>query len=360
MKRQVINQISEFESQELLGYSQKEDIEFEKVLKEYYIVQVLKYFSFETKEIFCLKWWTCISLFYGSGRYSEDIDLDIINSKEQAIIFLENLNNFEWFEMNILKDKAFWFYEFTHNWQQIQVKLDVNLDEKNDFVFKKMQTERIELFTPPISFWCLSPDLLIASKFLAIWERIKWRDFYDLYYLLKNDFKLNTEYFLEKMQKRTNKNFFKWKTGFNEIKAILLEKLKDYKTKIWKNKWVEKEILDDINRFLPRNSKINDILKMYDEIIDLVEKKMIKENLLGNGGFFTENDFKTTNPELQSFLLNWTNRERNSKSKELKNGFILEILPKNNDWFYYQIIDNKGKIVKRFKFKNEVLEYLKI
>lgn len=214
--------------EEILSYYPKVLQKFDQfIFKEYLQYLILKVI-FESKfsNKLSFLWWTNLRLVHENNRFSEDLDFDnfwltieefrelswIIKKELEKIWFeIEIRNIFKWaFRCNIRIPKILkelWF----SNLEQEKILIQVDTAPHN-FDYK---TEAKVLN----KFWLVFPinttplDIIASQKIYAIFnrKRAKWRDFYDLAFLLSKT-TINLEYLKEKI----------WTNNLGEVKEKLL------------------------------------------------------------------------------------------------------------------------------------------
>lgn len=195
--------------EEILSYYPKNLHQYKQfIFKEYLQYQILK-IIFKSKFANQLNflWWTCLRICHENQRFSEDLDFDNlwlteIDFKKLSIIIKKDLekiwleieikNIFKWaFRCNIkipkiLKD--LWFSNISE--EKILIQVDT---APHWFEYQK----NIKILN---KFWSVFPinttplDIIASQKIWAIFnrKRLKWRDFFDLIFILwKTDINLD-------------------------------------------------------------------------------------------------------------------------------------------------------------------------
>lgn len=184
---------------------------------------------------------TCLHLILNSPRFSEDLDFSTpFKKKEAAKIVREAVKNIQ---VQIPEAGIEKLYE---TGKSIRFKLKYKDDPfKYPFRIKiDFQTEESPVFiekTPlatafPLSFFPIvsrpADEEILAEKIAALLSRSKGRDFFDFWFLLMKNVKINKRLINKKLKK----------DGENNLLENLLEKI---------NKTPEKVIEKDLNQFLP-------------------------------------------------------------------------------------------------------------
>jgi len=217
----------------------------------------------ESQEVF-FKGGTAIKLMTGSNRFSEDLDFTVGTEKlklgQLAVKAADRLK--KQFPGIILKDieslagisKKIWLPTDIST-QPLTVKLDFSFREK---VLRPKQgvikTELPVAATTLINY--VDPSEMLAEKYRAILTRTKGRDLYDVWYLLNR--KIAFEPKLVKQKLDYYKEKYEPKRFIDKIK-----------------RWPEKNIIEDVRRFLPRRDR-----EMLTKLKSLVLEAIRDSNLL--------------------------------------------------------------------------------
>ena len=221
--------------------AKKFEIDSFTILREYFQVKLLDllYKERSLKRTY-FKGGTCLRLIFRSSRFSEDLDFTTYESKEKIkrIIkkSLKNLSlefpNLSLKELRTLQGYSFKIYLTTEiSAQPLTVRLDFS---KRESVIEPMISP-IETSLPVLTTVVvdhLSQKEILAEKVRAITKREKGRDLFDLWFLLSKGVALDKEFIGKKLE------FYK--EDFNLKK--LIRKIKE---------WEEKDIDNDLRRFLP-------------------------------------------------------------------------------------------------------------
>ncbi len=185
------------------------------IFKEYLQYLILK-IIFETKFANKLSflWWTNLRIVHNNNRFSEDLDFDNFwlteNDFEELSIIIKNELEKMWFDVEINN---------TFKWAfRCKIKIPKIL---KDLWFSSLEDEKIliQVDTAPHhfdyqtevkvlnKFWLVFPinttplDIIAAQKVYAIFnrKRAKWRDFFDLVFLLSKT-NINKEYLKIKLE----------------------------------------------------------------------------------------------------------------------------------------------------------------
>ena len=251
--------------EEILSFYPKDLHKFEQfIFKEYLQYLILK-IIFETKYAKKLSflWWTNLRIIHNNTRFSEDLDFDnfwltVEEFKKLSIIIKKELEKL-WFEVEI-KNVFKWAF-------RCNIKIPKIL---KDLWFSDLEQEKIliQVDTAPHNFeyninikvlnkfWLVFPisttpiDIIASQKIWAIFnrKRAKWRDFFDLIFLLsKTD--INLEYLKLKLWIKNKEELKNKLLGFCE--TLDFEELtKDVEIFLFNEEWKNnikyfKEIIKD-------------------------------------------------------------------------------------------------------------------
>lgn len=170
------------------------------MVKEYLQYRILEsIFSHAYAKYLCFLWWTALRIGYWSSRFSEDIDFDSFG------ISLEEFTELSSHVVRDLERDGFLAEcRIIEKWaMHCYIKIP---DILHEFALAAMKTQKILIqidtaaqwytYTPDLiqinKFWIqslvkiCSPDLLLAQKLYTAFQRkrIKWRDFFDIVYIL--------------------------------------------------------------------------------------------------------------------------------------------------------------------------------
>ncbi len=153
--------------------------------------------------------WRC----YGGNRFSEDIDVYIPKKEEKINSLFEKLKEkgFIIHKKKIGKNSLFSNLEFNRT----IVRFEALFKTSKNIVLEKYETYDGNF----ISIYTLSPEELIKEKVEAYFERLKIRDLYDIFFLLRKI--KNKKEIHEKLRKLTSR--FKEPKDEDELKVLILE-----------------------------------------------------------------------------------------------------------------------------------------
>lgn len=204
------------------------------------LIKILKeiYTDPDLRNILGFKGGTAAFLFYGLPRFSVDLDFDLLKRGEKEIVFAKLKKILPKVELLVEAVQKRYTLFFLMSYQKGERKIKVEISKrpsKSSFVVKSYLGIPILLMEKNDMAAGKMAALLIRKKFAA-------RDLFDLWFFLKNDWKIN-----EKVVKE--------KTGLS-LKAALEKTIKKVK-----------EI------------KKNQLLQGLGELLDEKQKPWVRENL---------------------------------------------------------------------------------
>ena len=224
---------------------------FDKKLHEDNIRKILTWlFTSEISDFLWFKWWTLTYLCYGLDRFSTDIDIDILDTeKEQEIIdTVRKLLYSLWDIKNetLWKTIHRWIFRYDERGMNIKVELNKRIRKANTYDFKEIDWVKIR---------CMKKDSIFGNKLVALYERMKNRDLYDVNFFLKNKFPLN-EKLIEERTWKNKEEFIK------ELISILPDHY-NHNTilaEIW-------EVLTDEQKIWMKNKALNETIELLKTMI---------------------------------------------------------------------------------------------
>ena len=199
------------------------------------LLQLLKdiYASSSIGPVLGLKGGTAAHFFYGLGRFSVDLDFDLLNESKEDIVFnqIENILR----EYGTVKEKQkklnTLFFLLSYGERDQNIKVEIN---------RRIFGSRYELKSYlGISMLVMIEEDMFAHKLVAMLERTKTanRDVFDVWYFLKNRWPMNKK-IVEKRTKMEFRDYLKKCVKFVESmsdRGILagMGELMDAKQKAW-------------------------------------------------------------------------------------------------------------------------------
>lgn len=200
---------------------------------------------------------TMLYYFYKLDRFSVDLDFDLLNEKKADIVGKEVKKILEKYGNIIDEKNKFFNIFFLLNYRKDRQGLKIEISKRNS-AFCRYETK---------SFYGKSAIILnledaFAQKLAAATDRkrIASRDFYDIYFLLKNNFNFNEKIIKE----RTGKNAISY---FRDLKKFIEKNITEWnvlaglgelinpKQKDWVKKNLKKELLSQIDFWLGEKEK---------------------------------------------------------------------------------------------------------
>jgi predicted nucleotidyltransferase component of viral defense system len=118
--------------------------------------------------------WRC----YQGNRFSEDIDI-YINEKKQIENFFQALERkgFRILKKRLREKSLYSLLGFNH----VEVRFEATFHHKKEAILKEYELADGNLLT----VYTLSPEALLSEKISALLNRRKFRDLYDIFFLLR-------------------------------------------------------------------------------------------------------------------------------------------------------------------------------
>lgn len=192
----------------LQNYATKEGTSFDNVLREY--VQHLFLRSFYTKsgcQHFLFKGGTALKLVFSSPRFSEDLDFTGVKNSGRYEDLLQDCLmelSVEGIKTDLVESKS------TSGGHLAIIKIDLfaqRIEIQNQISFRpRLSTspENIVVSSkmiPAYNVYVLDRKMIVAEKVRALIERAKPRDFFDLYFILRNQ-ELRRQLRLDQVQRK--------------------------------------------------------------------------------------------------------------------------------------------------------------
>lgn len=198
------------------------------VVREY-IQHLSLAFLYQQKEAenLLFKGGTALKMIYQSPRFSEDLDFSLknfSNKKRIESLFIESLTKISQENIKVeLREAKFTsggylgiifysFYDFKG-----EIFFEVSLRKKK---LEKEITTIISNYLSPYIIVHLSPKEIVQEKILALLERGKPRDYYDLYFILRHP--LLRKFLSKEILKKVNENLLKKEINFKKELSMLL------------------------------------------------------------------------------------------------------------------------------------------
>lgn len=211
------------------------------ILREFVQITFLNnLYSYPEAKKLVFKGGTALRFFTNSPRFSEDLDFTSYLSREKIILLTNKVikslkKDFDDIEIKNVESitgisrKIYVGTDISS--QKLTIKLDFS--EREEVINSKIGTIKTSLpiiSTTPITY--LDPEEIFAEKIRAISTRNKGRDLFDLWFLIQNNYRPD----LDLIQKKLD--FYEEQFDKNKI----IKKI---------NEWNDKQLINDINKFLP-------------------------------------------------------------------------------------------------------------
>lgn len=204
------------------------------------------------KNIFAFKWWTLCYFLYSLPRFSTDLDFDYIakewkNHEINDVELMTRLKNIlqKFWTIKDEKNKKFTYF-FLLNYQEEQHNIKIEISKKK---YKQTKYEQINFFGKDIL--AMSKTSIFAHKIVALSERWKNRDLFDVHFFFKQNFPLDEQIIYERTNRtledfffnlqRTIPQKFTQKTILAEIGDLITEKQKYF---------MKNEMIEEVNSYL--------------------------------------------------------------------------------------------------------------
>ncbi len=205
---------------------------------------------------------TALDLFLNSGRFSEDLDFDILTKDnlseiDEAIEKFANSGKYTIFnnwenERNI--NNSFVRYYLKISSDEYENVIDFIIDCSVDKPFLNPDNHILNYKDSIIKIPVMDPQEIVAKKVSAILSREKARDLYDLYYLvIVKNVKVNMKYVYMKCKKQFSS------AKPQDYSFDLFEK----KVKGLKSKWIELEPLLNNYKIYNYSEVSGELLRMF-------------------------------------------------------------------------------------------------
>lgn len=173
----------------------------EHIYKEYLQYHILEWiFDAPYSDKVCFIWGTALRLCYGNSRFSEDLDFDNTNlSYEEFDSMMEYVANsleLKWFTVETRLVRK-WAYHYYFKFPELLYdawlspmrtsKILIQIDTHDQWVKYVAKNSKLSAFEVNILVSVASINTLLAQKLYTVFERkrMKWRDFFDILFLLK-------------------------------------------------------------------------------------------------------------------------------------------------------------------------------
>ena len=193
-------------------------------------------FDSDLKDVLAFKWWTLAYFVHQLPRFSTDLDFDLIWECPDIMDKVENIIKKYWV-IKDRKDKQNTYFFLLDYWSdEHNIKIEISKKQ-----YKNTEYELINFFWKQIR--AMKQSSIFAHKLVALSERMKNRDLFDVDYFFKQWFPIKEDIIIERTW-ITYKEFleklivvipkeFKHNTILAEIWDLITNKQKDFmKTKM--------------------------------------------------------------------------------------------------------------------------------
>ncbi len=219
---------------------------FDKQIHEQNMKKILNgIFCSEISDFLCFKWWTLTYFCYGLDRFSTDIDIDILDLEyEEKIIEIVRKILYQLWDIKnetLWKTLHRWIFRYDERSMNIKVELNKRIRNSNTYNFQDFDGIKIR---------CMAPESIFANKLVALYERFKNRDLYDVNFFLKNKFPINDEIIVERT----------WK----DIKELVKELIELLPTHYQQNNILAElwEVLTDSQKIWMKNRALEETIEL--------------------------------------------------------------------------------------------------
>ena len=126
-------------------------------------------------------------------RFSTDIDLDIIDVNQEALIIQymkELLIKFGDIKNETLGKRMHrWIFRYDEKSMNIKIELNKRIWTNNTYELQNIEG---------IAISCMTPDCIFANKLVALSERFVNRDLYDVHFFFREKFPINESLITER------------------------------------------------------------------------------------------------------------------------------------------------------------------
>lgn len=219
---------------------------FDVKIHENYMKKILHWiFANKIWDSLWFKWWTLSYFCYNLDRFSTDIDIDIIDlDKEKEVVeIVRKILHELWDVKNETLGKTLHRRIFRYDERSMNIKVELNkrIRKANTYDIQNIDWMKIR---------CMSPDSIFANKLVALYERFKNRDLYDVNFFLKNKFPINEGIIIERTWKNT-------KDLTNELIKLLPVHYK--KNNVLADIW---EVLTDEQKIWMKNKAVDETIEL--------------------------------------------------------------------------------------------------
>lgn len=204
---------------------------------------------------------TCLKLFYGSNRFSEDLDFTLVKKIDVEKLIIKAAKDLNLIGIETYVDKKskrkdgfgcrLRYKGPLYNGKEISIgSIRIDVSFRRD-VFLEPEVKILNHSysdVPVFSTPCLNLKEIAAEKVRALLTRSKPRDVYDVWFLMKRGIEVDKNLLIRKM-------------------SVLGKKLKYKKIKIKKEEWER-----DLRPLLPKIISLKSVMKEINELISRITR----------------------------------------------------------------------------------------
>lgn len=207
-------------------------------------------FDSDLKEVLAFKWWTLAYFLYQLPRFSTDLDFDILSVSSGIMDKIENILKKYW-TLKDKKDKQYTYFFLLDYWsQEHNIKIEISKKQ-----YKNTEYEIVNFFWKPIR--AMKKSSIFAHKLVALSERMKNRDLFDVDFFFKQGFPINEEIIVER-------TWLSYKAFLEKLLMIIPQTFKPH------------TILAEIWDLITAQQKHFMKTKLVDEVVWLIQLELFK------------------------------------------------------------------------------------
>ena len=207
-------------------------------------------FDSELKDFLAFKWWTLAYFIYQLPRFSTDLDFDIIQPCPDIMDKVEAVVKKYWIIKDKKNKKFTYFLLLDYGSSEHNIKIEISKKK-----YENTEYELINFFWKQIR--AMKQSSIFAHKLVALSERMKNRDLFDVDYFFKQWFPIKEDIIIERT----------WLTYKEFLEKLLVIIPKNYKPNT---------ILAEIWDLITNKQKEFMKTKMIDEVLWFIQLELFK------------------------------------------------------------------------------------
>ena len=223
---------------------------FDYAIHEKYMKKIIKdIFSHEIGKSLWFKGGTLVYLVHHLDRFSTDVDLDLLDSKQEQEVIetMRNILPIHGEIKNKTLGKTIHRRILRYDEKSMNIKIELN---KRVWTNNTYEPQYID----GIAIQCMTPDCIFANKLVALSERWYPRDLYDVYFFFCKNFSINEMLITERTWLSLKDFFHKLNKDlpihFTETNILIgLGEVLTDQQKIWSKANLLKEVQQILNAF---------------------------------------------------------------------------------------------------------------